>query len=83
MEKDTVRKVSCPKCHRYFLDIDIRDWPDIGAKHAKFVAGTQSPKDGDSIACPFCRYELTTYDIILSAAGPPLGDIQPGQEARH
>lgn len=83
METETLRRLVCPRCTRYFADLETKAWPDLKADDVKIVAGAKKKlKDGDSISCSFCDHELTTHDVILAAASPPSQEkLQPGQKA--
>ena len=82
MSNEHIRKMICPRCHKYFGSLDTTDWPDISPKHIKIVAGKKRKlKDGSSLACSLCNYEYTTHDIILVGVSPShQGDLKPGEE---
>lgn len=83
MRKASLRKLICPKCHKYFGDLDIRKWPSISARDIKILVGDRRRfKDGDSLKCTLCNYEYTTYDIVIAGASPDTKeDLAPGQES--
>ena len=74
----------CPKCHVYFANMDIKDYPNIHARHIKILVGDKKkPKDGQSLFCSQCGYELTTYDVVLIAADTDKNEsLQPGQKVK-
>jgi uncharacterized protein YbaR (Trm112 family) len=82
MNNEYMRKLICPKCHKFFGTMDTKDWPDIAAKHIKIVAGKRRKlKDGDPLSCSLCNYVYNTHDIILAGVSPDhKGDLKPGEE---
>ena len=68
----------CPKCNKHWADMDFSQYPNLNAKHLKIRLGSKKkPKDGESLRCTSCRYEYTTFDIVLAGADyRPSGGIK-------
>jgi hypothetical protein len=85
MAKYVPQKIVCPKCLRYFANMDCRQWPNLSAKHISILAGNKKKlRDGDSLKCSLCSHEYTTQEITMAAAAPagPLAGLKPGEKLR-
>lgn len=74
------KNLVCPKCHRFWAQLDFGDYPDFRAKHVKIVWGKRKKmRDGDSLRCTDCGYEYLTADVVLAGTFPEQGDMKPGE----
>lgn len=79
-----LKKLICPRCHRFWATMDCTRWPNVTAACIKIVAGDRKKfKDGESLDCSLCGFEYTNYDVTLAGASPDsTEDLQPGQESK-
>jgi hypothetical protein len=82
MKRNYLKKLICPKCSRFWAELDIRDYPVFEAKHVKILYGNKRKlKNGDSLRCADCSHEYTTWDITIAAAEPNSYEgLKPGEK---